>query len=657
MVEYAVTNKIEAAKLGECRFEGKIAEKLENVIRERMNTEHARRDIFGEAEAAFELCADDANAPVGLWHGEFWGKLMIGMCRGYRYTGDAEMLDFIRKSTYRVLSHQREDGYLGSYKNERQIFSADPEATKNRTGIGCGGNWTWNIWCRKYTLWGLLEAFEVTGDRNILDSAARSVDQMIAMLRDMDTRICETGTFYGLPSGSILKPLLILYRHTGEARYLELAQEIAREWQDSDDSANTKIISRSMQGLPLTHWTDLLSETPAKSAPIRGRMENRTAPQGKVYEMLSCFDGLLELYRVTGTELYLEATKRFFDLLIRYEYNTLFSVGFNDIFLDAASVQNAVTEICDVIHFMRVASELFKLTADGRYMEYVERAFYNAFLAGVSRDGTDGSRGVRPIGSNIIASEQRQINMKYNHCCLNNISRGFFNVAECFAMSGADAVYINLYSPVSVTLHPQNGGTVRVQIGGGYLESGAVTIRIDGEFTGERRLKLRIPDWSRETRIRIGGVEYKASAGTYFETSLASGTTEITMQFTHEPRLISSSWNVPHHPNTPYMKNRYYFAGEVRDKMLEEPHALVMVGPLLLAASAEFGTNPDDLFPETVEGRGFSVTAEDSPIPGTLYACRVRFDNGQEAFTRTLCDFASAADGHNSGRVSYNLFQ
>lgn len=51
-----------------------------------------------------------------------------------------------------------------------------------------------------------------------------------------------------------------------------------------------------------------------------------------------------------------------------------------------------MTELCDVIHFMRLGGELYKLTGDSSYLDYFELAFVNPFMAGVTRDGSWGAR-------------------------------------------------------------------------------------------------------------------------------------------------------------------------------------------------------------------------------------------------------------------------
>ena len=133
----------------------------------------------------------------------------------------------------------------------------------------------------------------------------------------------------------------------------------------------------------------------------------------KAYEMMSCLDGLLELYRVTGTEKYFAAVRAMYDLLVKYELNPLFSVGFNDQFSSANRQINGITEPCDVIHWMRVCYELFTLTGESKYMDSFELAYYNAFLAGSFKDGRWGARGVRSHGRHLV---EHQLRLKYSHC-------------------------------------------------------------------------------------------------------------------------------------------------------------------------------------------------------------------------------------------------
>ena len=74
----------------------------------------------------------------------------------------------------------------------------------------------------------------------------------------------------------------------------------------------------------------------------------------KAYEMTSCFDGILEMYRITGEEKLLKASEALYEILIKYESNILGSVGYCERYQHAADYADSATEICDVLHWMRL---------------------------------------------------------------------------------------------------------------------------------------------------------------------------------------------------------------------------------------------------------------------------------------------------------------
>ena len=255
MIKYKSPSAVNVPPVKDTQICGKIGEKFNKVIFERATSDDAHNLVFAEAESAFAAADDGELAPVGLWKGEFWGKLMLGACRIYEYTQDAKLLDYILKSTDKILSFQRKDGYLGTYKDEKQIFRAEPAIARQITGYDWDCDWTWNIWCRKYTIWALIEVYEISGEKRVLDAVVKTTDQLIDMLDEMGAKICETGTFFGLPSGSVLKPMLKLYRITENKKYLDFALDIANQWED-DTTCCAKIIKNSLDMLPVHHWND-----------------------------------------------------------------------------------------------------------------------------------------------------------------------------------------------------------------------------------------------------------------------------------------------------------------------------------------------------------------------------------------------------------------
>ena len=666
-IEYKIKNLVSPSELGESRLLGGIGEKFDRVIFERLSGEYARTEIFGEAESAFETCVDDEKAPIGIWQGEFWGKQMISACRAYRYNGDESLEKFITDSCYRIMSHQREDGYLGTYKNEKQIFHTSKYNGRKIMGWDC--EWTWNIWCRKYTLWGLLEAYEVTGDERILDSAVRSANQLIDMLHEMGARICETGMFYGQPSGSILKPILLLYRITGDKKYLDFALEIANQWED-EDTCCTKLITMALYMQPIHEWSFPVVGMSPKSRynPLVGEGKpvfdiTTTKPEtsGKVYEMQSCFDGILELYRITGEEKYLTATKNFFELMLRDEYNVLCSVGFNDLFIRGGRFQNSISELCDVIHFIRLATELHRLTGEARYIDLAELAFVNCFLAGVTRDGKWGARGVRAAEKHLFV--HLQAGFTKNHCCVNNMPRGFANMAEAAVMTSGGDIYLNLFTEARVTVHPFEKEDVTVEIGDGYLASQKVEVTVSARLSSEdgRLLRIRIPNWSRYTILRAYKETYVINETGYYNIPLKNGKHVLSLHFDSTPRLIEGNYNFGFYPTTPYMIQRYTSAEDISlDTLITENHATLFVGPVLLAMSKELGSTKEEIFERpTVAGGEYKVKAVPRIVDGFSCAYDVSFTTDMEGYSDFIIpmgDFASASDSEDKGKYSYGIF-
>ena len=662
MLDFKVTNKVKSVADGDFSYKGSIEKKWQNVIYERMTSDDAQTKIFAEAESAFFTRLDDNDAPIGHGQGEFWGKLILSSCAGYRYSHDEELKKFIAQSTYRVMSSADSDGYIGSYKCREMIFRAD--VTKTFEKYGWKNDFCWNIWCRKYTIWGLIEAYSIIGDREILLAAQKNCDLLIDMLDDMGVPICETGVLMGTPSGSIIKPVLELYKYTGKSKYLDFALDIAKQWQD-DTTFCVKIIKKSLAGIAPHMWCDdcIDIKPRSKSNPFAmddgrpfdtGYIEYEL--QGKVYETLSCFEGLLELYRITGDEVYFTASKNFFDLLIRYEYNTLFSVGFNDRFVGAANYLNCITEVCDVIHFIRFTAELYKLTADSKYIDYIELAFYNSFLAGVNRDGKWGARGVRTNESHMYA---KQCGFEYNHCCVNNMARTFEDVANVFAVYDNEKVYVNLYSSAKMKLHPTESEQIQISMGYGYLNNCSLQIYVDATLNLSKKLCLRIPSWSKETEIIVGDKVYHAETGRYFETTIKSGETIITCNFDKTPRLNERKYNWRFYPNTPYLASRYYDHNvnfESKDTMVNEDKATVMVGPILLALSTDMGLTKEEIFDRnTICHKGYELTAYPISTDG-ICAYNVSFKSDENEFLLPMKDFASAADTTDFKSYRFTVF-
>ena len=282
MISNKINNRFTPPTPGKLRLSGKIADQMETFFRERVTSDYARDVILAECEEQFRLRNDDETI-VGYWRGEFWGKWVISGCRVARYERDEKLKETLRKTALNLIGTADPDGYIGTYRDKTNFMASDPEETKKVVGWPC--NWNWNLWCRKYTLWGMLEIHDLTGDEKILSAARKFTDQYIGMLEEHNVRPGETGTFNGLPTCSIMKPLLILYRLTGDERYLNFALSIADDWERADGHI-PNLIRNALEMKPVHEWYP------------------ESEKWAKAYEMMSCLDGLLELYRVSRICIY-----------------------------------------------------------------------------------------------------------------------------------------------------------------------------------------------------------------------------------------------------------------------------------------------------------------------------------------------------------------
>ena len=626
MIPYAVKDIISPARLEDVKIGGYPALKAKEFIDRRVTSEYARKEVFGEAEKAFYERIDDVTG-VGYWRGEFWGKLAISAVRVCRNLHDDDLKEFIRESARKVMASQDEDGYIGTYKNADFVLSPDVNETEKLVGWKC--NWCWNIWCRKYTLWGLLECYELLGDAEILDSARRMADHLMAQLERLGLELRQTGTFNGLPSGSIMKPMLVLYRHTGDKKYLDLCIKTAENW-DREDNAMPNLIANARTGKPIHEWYP------------------HSELWAKAYEMMSCLDGLVELYRVTGNDKYLTAVKQIQKLLEENELNTVFSVGYNDIFAHASAEQNAITEPCDVIHWMRVNYELFKLTGDAKYMDLFELAYLNPFLAASFREGEWGARCVRTSGRQMIA---HQCTYEHNHCCVDNMPRGYMNAAEAAVMTFDGGIYVNLFTEHDAKVTLADGSNVTVAIRGDYARESKAIVTIDGVKSDAYVLRIRIPGWSKSNKVAAWGAGYAPAAGTYLELPLKNG--EVTVEFDAAPRIIEYHGDVDKLPDGDWRIRRYCnhtddtfgAKGAVpAEYMTWEKRCFAMKGPILLARSKRVGETEETMFSGKPVKANAKLTLEkaENPDVWTAWDAVITTEDGE--VTAKLCDYCSCAD-------------
>ena len=113
--------------------------------------------------------------------------------------------------------------------------------------------------------------------------------------------------------------------------------------------------------------------------------------RSKAYEMMSCFEGLLELHRATGRPEFREAAVKVFDRIAEREITVAGSGSDWERWCDGTRRQTQPwqkgMETCVSVTWMKFAAQLERLTGEARYGDAIETAMVNALLGSLGTNG------------------------------------------------------------------------------------------------------------------------------------------------------------------------------------------------------------------------------------------------------------------------------
>ena len=402
---------------------------------------------------------------------EFWGKWFTSAMLGYAYAPTAENRKVIDNAVDGLLKSQTPDGYIGTYPDEHHLGD-------------------WDIWGRKYTMLGLLAYYEQTKDAKALEAVRKQADLLIREAGpESGVNIAGTGWigWKGLASSSVLEPIALLYQKTGEQRYLDFAHHIIRMWDSPNRLTPTGI--RLIQ--------EALAETPL--------WEMSGAP--KAYEMMSCFEGLCEMYRVTGNRLYLDACRKLANAIIRDELMIVGSGSMAEIWCNGKRRQGDPMyqgmETCVTTTWMKLLFQLLRLTGDCLYADQLEISLYNAMLSAQTPNGEWWCYYTGLMGERVPS--HLQFPDVVMSCCVANGPRGLMTTPSWAVMTNADGLTLNLYGQIKANVKTPAGQNLSIGMESDYPVGGkiATTIRVTKKETFT--VHLRIPEWSKDTKVFING--------------------------------------------------------------------------------------------------------------------------------------------------------
>lgn len=405
-----------------------------------------------------------------FWQSEFWGKWFTSAVLAYRYRPEPELKKVLDYAVNGLIKTQTPDGYIGNYAPEHRLKQ-------------------WDIWGRKYSMLGLLDYYEVANDKRSLEAARKVADHLVMEIASSDGLVVTKGNHKGMAASSVLEPMVKLYRLTKDEKYLKFAKQIVNEW---ETPKGPQLISKAS--------VDVSKRFPLPKAwygPDQGQ---------KAYEMMSCYEGLLELYRITGDAAYKEAVEKTWQNIRDTEINIAGSGASEEMWFGGKEKQTMpiahFQETCVTVTWIKLNQQLLRLTGDSKYADEIERSYYNALLGSLNYDASDWAKYTPLVGQRLPGSGQCGMNL---NCCNASGPRGQFTLPLTTVMGSASGLTVNFFIPGTYTVRPLNGKPVTVVQETDYPASGNVRIRLSLDRPTEMDVALRIPSWSVRSELRVNG--------------------------------------------------------------------------------------------------------------------------------------------------------
>jgi DUF1680 family protein len=403
-----------------------------------------------------------------MWQTEFWGKYLTSAVLAYKYRPEPALMRILKHAVNGIIATQTPDGYIGNYSQAHRLEE-------------------WDIWGRKYTMLGLLDYYELTKDKASLASAIKVADHLIKEIAASDGLIVNKGNYRGMAASSVLEPMLKLYRLTKKEKYLRFSKEIVRQWETPE---GPNLIGKA-------------SVDVSKRYPKPDSWYSLAQGQ-KAYEMMSCYEGLLELYRVTGNPLYREAVEKTWANIRATEINVAGSGASEEMWFGGSKLQTvAVThfqETCVTVTWIKLNQQLLRLTGESKYADEIERSYYNALMAALNYNASSWAKytplnGMRHPGSG-------QCGMDLN-CCDASGPRGLFTIPLTTAMSTNDGLAVNFYIDGTYHLTSPKGKELLLKQRTDYPTSGVIKIGLEMQKPEDMTIEFRIPAWSKVNQVFV----------------------------------------------------------------------------------------------------------------------------------------------------------
>jgi DUF1680 family protein len=426
------------------------------------------------------------------WAGEFVGKYLISAIQAQRLGAKISSLEEI---VSQLIASQADDGYLGPFPKKERLLGH------------------WDLWGHYHCMLALLMWHQDTGDARALECVTRAADLVCKIYLDTGKRAIDAGS--DEMNLSIIHALGWLYRITSEPRYLRMMHEIEKDWERGGDFVRTGLAGIEFFQTPRPRW-----------------------------EGLHSLQGLVELYRITGDEKYRRAFVHHWRSIARWDLRNTGGFSSGEQATGDPYAPTAI-ETCCSIAWMAMSIDMLKLTGDSRVADLLELATLNAWAGAQHPSGrwctyNTPMDGAREASAHSIVFQSRAGTPELN-CCSVNGPRGWGMLSDWALMETEDGYAINWLGPFVTSLpgtiqtnrlapapplEPErryfrrsttnSSARPQLYVTGNYPIGSNVEIHVVSEYELPFTLRVRIPEWSKNTRVTLNDEVLPApQPGTY----------------------------------------------------------------------------------------------------------------------------------------------
>lgn len=400
-------------------------------------------------------------------------KAMEGMAYALATHRDAKLEAKLDEWVDKIAAAQQPDGYINTYY----------------TLTGLRNRWTdmdkHEMYCAGHLIEAGVAYYQATGKRKLMDVGMRMADHAMSLF--------DVGKGHWVPGHEEIELALVkLSLATGDRRYLDFAHHLLE--QRGHGYGSTGVAGQwnphyYQDGMPVSELSVI---------------------SGHAVRSMYLFTGMADVAALDSTTSYVEALDRLWNNVVGARMYVTGGVGssrHNEGFTEDYDLPNkeAYCETCASVGMVFWNQRMNQFTGDAKYADVMERSMYNGALAGISLQG-DKFFYVNPLESDGNHHRQEWYGCA---CCPSQISRFLPSIGNYIYGTSQDAVYVNLF--IAGTAEVQAGNEIlRLTQKTTYPWNGDVRITVESEAPISQALKIRIPAWCDQYKLKVNGKAFSA---------------------------------------------------------------------------------------------------------------------------------------------------